>query len=105
MEFKIPMIYRLLITLIVGLAAASIQGMLAAEPPVVSGPIKVEPAAMNLVHQRQPHSIIVTASAADGRAIDLTSQATYASSNPAIARVTSLGRVEPVATGEAMVTV
>lgn len=76
-----------------------------ADQPAVAGPIKVEPAAMSLVHQRRPHSILVTAAAADGRAIDLTSQATYASSNPAVAKVSSLGRVEPVADGEAMITV
>lgn len=42
---------------------------------------------------------------ADGRAIDLTSQSTYASSNPAAAKVTSLGWVEPVASGDAVITV
>lgn len=79
--------------------------LLAADLPVVAGAIRVQPATMILNHPRHPHSILVTAGSADGRAIDLTGQATFQSSNPAVARVTSLGWVEPVAAGAVDVTV
>ncbi len=73
--------------------------------PQVAGPLRVEPQAINLNHLRRPHSIIVTAPTADSRTVDLTSQATFTSSNVAVARVTPLGWIEPVASGTAEVTV
>lgn len=77
----------------------------ATDAPLSIGPIRVEPAAISLTHPRRPHSLVVTASSADGRAIDLTAMAAFTSSNESIARVTPLGWVEPVATGETDVTV
>lgn len=77
----------------------------AAEAPVPAGSLRVEPAVINLVHPRRPHSLVVTSGTADGRTTDLTAQATFASANPSIARVTPLGWIEPVATGETDVTV
>jgi hypothetical protein len=69
------------------------------------GPIHVEPATINLAHPRRPHSIVVTGVSADGLAIDLTAQATFATGNASVARVTPLGWVEPAGTGETDVTV
>ena len=77
----------------------------AADIPLVVGPIKVEPATINLNHRRHPHSILVTANTADGLAVDLTAQAAYQSSAPAIVRASSLGWVEPIATGTADITI
>jgi hypothetical protein len=77
----------------------------AADAPLAAGPIKVEPSMINLNHRRHPHSILVTAGFADGRAVDLSAQATYQSSNPAVARVTALGWVEPVTSGAVDITV
>src|SRR5687767_8452559 len=63
----------------------------AADPPSIVGAIKVQPDTITLSHRRHPHSILVTAALADGRAIDLTAQATYTSANQTIAKVSSLG--------------
>ncbi|HQU43396.1 MAG TPA: DUF1549 domain-containing protein, partial [Pirellulales bacterium] len=76
-----------------------------AEDLIPAGPIRVEPATVNLNHPRRPHSLVVTSNTADGRAIDLTAQAAFASSNTAVARVTPLGWIEPLATGETDLTV
>ncbi|HVX14411.1 MAG TPA: DUF1553 domain-containing protein [Pirellulales bacterium] len=92
-------------TMLVGCASIVPIHASAAEPPTASGPIRIEPTTVKLTHPRRPQSLIVTSTTADGRAVDLTAQATFTSNNSSIARVTSLGWVEPVATGEADVTV
>lgn len=96
---------RTLSAILVAAALLTAAAAAAADEPAVSGPIHVVPSAIELVHPRHPHSILVGADAADGRALDLTSQAVFQSSNPAVARVTSLGWVEPVADGAAEITV
>lgn len=74
-------------------------------PLAIAGSITVHPTELSLTHPRQPRSLIVTAMGVDGRMIDLTSQATYASTNPSVAQVTSLGWVEPQGNGETELTV
>ena len=73
--------------------------------PVPVGALHVEPAALELTHSRRPHSLLVTGRSANGLALDLSAQATYRSSNPAVATVDALGWVQPVSTGSAEVTV
>ncbi len=85
-----------------GLAARSAY---AADPPTIAGDIRVQPSAIRLVHARQPHSILVTATGPDGRMLDLTGQATFATADARIATVSSLGWVQPVASGETRITV
>jgi len=77
----------------------------AADALQLAGSIRVEPATINLTHRRHPHSIVVSGISTDGRAIDLTAQATFASNNLSVARVTSLGWVEALGAGETDVTV
>ncbi|MBO10518.1 MAG: hypothetical protein CMJ68_07125 [Planctomycetaceae bacterium] len=78
-------------------------GPLQAESPGVIGQLSVEPSHLVLSHPRRPHSLVVTARTPLGRTVDLTSAATFLSSNPAIARVTPLGWVEPVSSGKTRV--
>lgn len=90
---------------VIAMFVAHAGNVVAADAPQVAGAIKVEPATIELNHRRHPHSILVTAASADRRAVDLTSQATFQSSNSSVARVSSLGWVEPVASGMAEITV
>ena len=78
-------------------------GPLQAESPGVIGQLSVEPTRLVLTHSRRPRSLVVTARTPLGRTVDLTSAATFLSSNPAIARVTPLGWVEPVSSGKVRV--
>jgi hypothetical protein len=85
-----------------GVCVATRATLLAADSPVVAE-ITVQPKSMQLVHRRHPHSILVTGRLANGQAIDLTSQATFESSNKSIANVNQLGWVEGVSTGASTV--
>ena len=78
-------------------------GPLQAESPGVIGQLSVEPTRLVLTHARRPRSLVVTARTPLGRTVDLTSAATFLSSNPAIARVSPLGWVEPVSNGKVRV--
>ncbi len=78
-------------------------GPLQAESPGVIGQLSVEPTRLVLTHVRRPRSLVVTARTPLGRTVDLTSAATFLSSNPAIARVSPLGWVEPVSNGKVRV--
>jgi hypothetical protein len=69
------------------------------------GELQVQPAALLLTHARRPHSLLVTGQSADGLSLDLTSQATYRSSDEKVAKVDVLGWVRPVASGDAAVTI
>ncbi len=77
----------------------------AAPPPALVGELHVQPAALTLTHQRQPHSLLVTGQSADGLSLDLTAQATYRCSNEAVAKVDVLGWVKQVGSGNADITV
>ena len=48
--------------------------------------------------------LLVTGKRADGRDVDLTGAATYRTSDPKVVRVSSEGRVYPVANGTAEIT-
>lgn len=77
--------------------------LFAAEPGV--GALTVHPASATLRHPARPQSLLVSVKSPVGYTLDLTAQATYASSNPRVATVTSLGWVQPVANGSAEITV
>ncbi len=76
-----------------------------AELPTIVGNIHVQPKSMKLDHRRHPHSIIVSGQTADGQTIDLTSQATFQSSNESVANVNLLGWVEGASNGSSKITV
>ncbi len=77
----------------ISLAAEPGTGPLAAE-------LKVQPASIRLTHRKQPWSIVVTGKTVDGYDRDLTSQATFTSTQPQVATVDLLGWVSPVANGK-----
>ena len=64
------------------------------------GKLQVQPESMRLVHRRHPHSILVTALNRFGQSLDMSSQATYLSKNPKIAKATALGWIVPVGNGQ-----
>src|SRR6187402_2994061 len=76
-----------------------------AQEPVPAGPISVHPPAVELRHQRQPQSLQVLGSTADGYTLDLHAQATFTSANPAIATVDATGWVQPVASGQTQISI
>jgi hypothetical protein len=84
------------------LAARTARG---ADGVPIVGELRVQPPAIRLIHPRQPHSILVTAIGADGRQLDLTGQAAFASEDAKIATVSSLGWVQPVANGETRIAI
>lgn len=84
-----------LLAVVLGLGTAA----LAAEPPAIQGDLRVEPALARLTHRRHPQSLVVTAPGVAGQTIDLTAEARYTSSNEQVARVSTDGWVEPVASG------
>lgn len=72
--------------------------------PVQAAPV-ITPATMTLTHQRQPRSLQVLATSAEGFSLDLSSQAKFTSDAPAIARVDAAGWVHPVSNGSTRITV
>ncbi len=68
-------------------------------------PVTVSPAALDLHHPRQPHSLQVLGATADGYTLDLREQATFSSADPKIATVDEHGWVHPIGDGETRVTV
>ena len=94
--------------LIAWLSATSVLGLPdrspAAEAMAIAGELTVQPSAMSLVHRRRPHSLLVTARGSDGQSFDLSSQATFRSSDEKIATVDLMGWVYPVANGTATIT-
>ncbi|MBP89440.1 MAG: hypothetical protein CMJ64_22475 [Planctomycetaceae bacterium] len=76
-----------------------------ADQPEIVGDLQVHPAEIKLDHRRHPRSIIVTARTADGQLVDLTSQATFESSNKEIAEPSLLGWLQPTGNGSAEITV
>lgn len=71
----------------------------AAESAPAADDLRVEPAAVKLVHVRQPHSLVVTVKTPLGETIDLTTEAKYASSDEKIARVGADGWIAAVGNG------
>jgi hypothetical protein len=77
-----------------------------AEPPVdIAGSITVHPPAVELRHPRQPQSLQVMGTTADGYSLDLRSQTRFSSANPKVATVDEQGWVRPVASGQTQVVV
>jgi hypothetical protein len=76
-----------------------------AAPPEITGELHCQPAALDLYHLRQPHSLLVSSTAADGLTIDLTSSAVFESGDPQIAAVDAFGWVQPVKSGKTTITV
>ena len=70
----------------------------AIEPGEVES-IEVEPRGQRLTGPAALHGLLVAARLADGRIFDVTREASYVSSNPAVARVSKWGVVEAVADG------
>ncbi|MBL8800048.1 MAG: DUF1553 domain-containing protein [Planctomycetia bacterium] len=73
--------------------------------PVLAGDLRLQPAALNLIHPRQPHSVLVSGVTADGQTLDLTGNASYSSADEKIAAVDSFGWVRPVASGKTSITI
>jgi hypothetical protein len=94
-----PVVAALLVT-----SAGSAWG--AAVPPATPvTSVSVHPAALELRHHRQPHSLQVLGATADGYSLDLRPQARFTSADPRVATVDAQGWVRPAATGETRVTV
>ena len=63
-------------------ALAIVAGVAAAEAVGQEAPIRVEPAAVKLLHPLRPQSLLVLSAAADGISLDVTPQATIVSNGP-----------------------
>src|SRR5690242_3486289 len=78
----------------------------AEEPaPKSAAPIRVFPATLDLRHARQPHSLQVLGTTADGYNLDLSGIANFASADPRVATVDQRGWVQPVGNGETRITI
>src|ERR1017187_9386244 len=97
MKYKLSFAGLLLATV----SASFCQGQ---DAPVPAS-ILVQPAAIELKHQRQPIAIQVLGASADGYSLDLCNQAKYASADPKIATVDAEGWVRPVANGQTQITI
>ena len=91
------------LTLLAFLLAAA--NTFASPPADLVGDLRVAPSALALVHAQRPHSLVVQARTKGGYDFDFTSTATYRSSDDKIARVDASGWVQPVANGQATITV
>jgi len=76
-----------------------------AADPILTGELHLQPAAVTLNHPRQPQSILVSGTTADGLAMDLTGAASFVSADAKIATVDSFGWVRPVASGQTTITI
>jgi hypothetical protein len=85
--------------------AAPAPARAADEPAPQIVAVSVQPTAIDLRHHRQPWSLQVLGTTADGYTVDLHAQARYASAAPTVAVVDARGWVRPVGSGETQVTV
>ena len=99
------MIFTNRISSIVVLSVMSVSFCMADDAPRIVGDIRVEPSSVSLTHRMQPQSLVVTGKTAEGLSVDLTSQATFASSDEKIAKPDLLGWIQPVANGTSVITV
>jgi Protein of unknown function (DUF1553)/Protein of unknown function (DUF1549) len=74
-------------------------------PPAPAGDVTVQPATLELLRYRQPHSLQVLGTSADGYSLDLRTRAEFTSADPRVAVVDAQGWVRPVGSGETSVTV
>jgi hypothetical protein len=87
------------------LIGTTVTSVTAADSSKVTGELLVIPSSVKLVHRRWPQSIVVTAKTPLGQTVDLTSQATFKSSNEKIAKVSLLGWVQPIADGKTTISI
>jgi len=79
--------------------------VLAAEiPQDLTGDLEVTPASVTLTHPQRPHSVLLRGRTKGGYDVDLTADATLRSSDEKVARVDSLGWIQPVSNGHAVIT-
>jgi hypothetical protein len=76
-----------------------------AQDLAISGQIRVQPAAVKLVHRRQPQSLLVLGQTADGTSVDATGQAEIRSGDENIVRVENGRWLVAVNSGSTSVTV
>src|SRR5262249_7209918 len=92
---------QIIMVALVGLVVGALGQ--AADP--VPASVTIAPALIELRQHRQPHSIQVLGTTADGYSLDLRPLARFTSANPSVAAVGDDGWVRPVANGETVVTV
>src|SRR6476620_9313813 len=90
-------------TLLALVAAGLTAGSAAAQTPPVTA-ITPYPAALKLRGTDDAPQLLITGKRADGRDVDLTAAATYAVTDVKVVRVTSEGRVMPLANGSTEIT-
>ena len=90
---------------VVVLATLFVASIAHAQDTAPAGPISVSPATVELRHPRQPQSLQVLATTADGYSVDLREGARYTSADTNIARVDERGWVQPVGTGQTQITI
>ena len=90
------------VLLLIGLSVSSNQADDTLSP--VPGSITVQPAAIDLRHQRQPVGLQVLATSADGYSLDLRQEARFTSADPKVAVVDDQGWIHPIANGQTQVT-
>ncbi|MBI3822372.1 MAG: DUF1553 domain-containing protein [Planctomycetes bacterium] len=76
-----------------------------AQDTAVPASIVVQPAGIEIKHQRHPHALQVLGASADGYTLDLRAQAKYASADVKVATVDANGWVRPVANGQTQITI
>ncbi|MDA1162593.1 MAG: DUF1553 domain-containing protein [Planctomycetota bacterium] len=92
------------VTLAVALVILSASVAGADATVTIAGELQVYPAAITVNHRGRPHSALITARSTDGLSIDLTSAATWQSSDEAVATVDLFGWIQPVSNGQATIT-
>src|SRR5437867_4204495 len=91
---------RILATLAVSLLAAS--AVSAADSPITA--IAPYPPVLKLRGTDDAPQLLITGKRADGRDVDLTAAATYTATDAKVVRITSEGRVYPLANGSTEIT-
>jgi len=101
---------RRLVTLSAGFVVLQLALVEAADVPppaaqVVPATVAVHPTAIQLRHARQPQSLQVLGTTADGYSVDLRPQARFTSANPQVASVDARGWVRPISNGQTQIAV
>jgi hypothetical protein len=73
-------------------------------PQDLAGDLEVTPSSVTLTNPQRPHSVLLRGRTKGGYDVDLTADATLRSSNEQVARVDSLGWIQPVSNGQAIIT-
>lgn len=92
-------------TIFLGLLVIARSAVAADELSAPSGVVTVHPASIELRHARQPQSLQVLGTSAEGYALDLRSQAQLTIADPKIASLDERGWLKPLANGETQLTV